>query len=900
MIARLIAAMARWPLRRPGTVVMLSTIAVAAATVFVPRLHVSTDRNLLAGKDNRSFVHRERVNRLFGTSLAAVVVLEGPDAAPLEKRAGELATRLEARKEWVDRVFYKVDMSFFEKHGLLYLPEGEIRKILDALDRERDTLTLFRDAGSLTGLLDEVGEALAASPPGEDTSQGREEEVKTLGALFDDMARWFYDEKETRLTFLDPDRDYRPPGIPSPLKGEYLAERDGRSPFVRILFVQPRSNSQSMEAVEPLTMLLRTEAAAAVRDLPGARAYVTGMPAIVTDEMNAVSRDCVVAGFIAGVGVLFIFIIAFHSIRVSLFAVIPLGVGLILSAGLAGALFGHLTLITSYFAAVLFGLGVDFSIHLLARFHEALRAGESKSDAVRIALTRAGPAVVVGAGTTMFAFLAVGFSDFKGFAEMGIISGGGVFLILLANLFLLPAALLLWHPGMSVVRKIRPPLITRHGIWALLYKPKWSWIVLTSAGCVAGSIAAFGVGFDYAVENLLPGHADSVEGMKILNERTDFSMNYSIALADSVQGAKELRRKFETLETVARAEDISMFIPDGQETRLALLKENADLVSLVAKTETALAKKLSTPSLVTARDIAMRLGAVSETLGRTARDPGMRSHPEAKAFRALYRDIDKARRAVMVSGDDTRAAALERTIFSTVHHRLHRLSALLHEKGIAPDDLSRNIRDRYVSKDGRHFAVFVFPSGDIGEKDFFERHVAELLSVSPQTTGHPVTHLEFTHMVHRGFRDAFILSALAVLLLILVDLRDWRSLTLALIPVLVGISSTLLVMWLIDLRFNYANLMALPILIGTGVDYGAHMAHRAKQEGSIDEAARTTGRAIALTGLTTLVGFGALLFGQHWGVRSLGLILVLGIGFSLLAALVVIPAAVRKRNPKVS
>lgn len=794
MIERVILKTVEWTIRHPKRIVFFSLVLLSAAAAFLPRLHVSTDRNLLAGKDNASFAHRESVNRLFGTSLSAVVVLEGSDRAALEAAAKQLSAKLKQHDDWISDVFYKVDKGFFEQHALLYMSESEIRGMIDGLAQALPALADGNGAPSLSAGLLGMEKMLAA---------GASQTADT---------------------------------------GGYLTENDGKTPLLRILFVQPKSNSQAMEAVEPLTALLRKEAAWAVADHEEMHAYVTGMPAVVTDEMHAVSRDCFVSGAVAGIGVLLIFMIAFRSLRVTLFVVIPLGVGLILSAGLAAVLFGRLTLITSYFAAVLFGLGVDFSIHLVARFHEALRASEDKSTAVRTALTQAGPATIVGGATTMFAFLAIGLSDFKGFAEMGIISGGGVFLILAANIFLLPAALLLWHPGISAVPPARPPRL-RRGIWNLLFAPRRTWIVLTALGCAGGVVAAFNVGFDYAVENLLPGHAESVVGMKILDSRTDFSMSYSIALEDSMEAAEVLRKKFAALPTVSRAEAISMFVPAGQAARLAILAQHKSIIDLANRADESIAHQL---------------------------------------------------RQLIGSPDHVPGTTADREWLGKVHGFLGRMTTMLREKGFGLEDLPPSLRNRYVSRDGKHFAVIVFPKGDIGQKTFFEQHVAELLSVSKETTGHPVTHLEFTHMVHRGFRDAFILATAVVLLLIVIDLRDRRSLIPALIPVAVGLSFTLLFMWIFNIKFNYANLMALPILIGTGVDYGAHLAHRAKQEGSIDRAVRTTGRAITLTGLTTLVGFGSLMLGEHWGVQSLGILLVVGIGFSLIAALIVIPAAVHK------
>jgi predicted RND superfamily exporter protein len=141
-----------------------------------------------------------------------------------------------------------------------------------------------------------------------------------------------------------------------------------------------------------------------------------------------------------------------------------------------------------------------------------------------------------------------------------------------------------------------------------------------------------------------------------------------------------------------------------------------------------------------------------------------------------------------------------------------------------------------------------------------------------------------------------VLAAIAVLAMILLDLRNPRSLALALAPVVIGVGWTALIMYLTGIKLNYGNLMGLPILIGTGVDYGVHLAHRARQEGSVLAAARTTGKAIALSGLTTLIGFGSLILGNHWGVRSLGIVLVLGITASLMAALVVLPGMVKRKG----
>ncbi len=883
------------PLYSPKTVVGVSLLLTALAVAVLPRLYVSTDRNLLAGEDNESFRRREEVNELFGTSLVAVVVVKGrEDQKEVMGVADEIASALSKHKKVIREVFFKADLSFFERHALLFLPVEKVEKLPEIVSQSSDATQVIIDADGLPALVDGLAELIEEAPaPEQENTQDTKAVLGFLGDAFDEVNRWFSDPTAKTLNLADKLWSAGPSMTSTPGDDGYLTARDGRNPPLAVLFVQPEDSSQAMEVVEPLTDLIRSETATVLKRFPGISAEVTGMPAIVTDEMRAVKQDCLVAGFASGLGVLLVFLIAFRSFRVSMFLVIPLGVGLIWSAGLTAVLYGHLTMITSYFAAVLFGIGVAFTIHIVARFHEALTMGMKKGEAVEAALTLAGPGVVAGGGTTALAFLAIAFSEFKGFSELGVIAGLGVILILITNLTLLPAALTLWHPGISVVRK----QVKAGAFWVDIARSRILVPLLAAGAMIAGVILVPHLKFDYAVESLLPAEAESVKGMRIIEDRTDFSMNYSIALTDTLEESEQLRKRFLNLSTVVRAESLSMFVPIDQDKRIAVIKEAGKTVlEPIGRAAAALSSRLDTLGKVTPKSLALSFETLADTLEDMAFDAKRAGRTEAGPLTELVSKVRSAREAMLKSNDDARAQALEKVIFEGLSKGLNILQKAMVDTGFGPDDLPEAVRRRYQSKDKKHYAVIVFPKGDIGERDFFEKHVAELLSVSKEITGHPVTHLEFTHMVLKGFKDAVLLSAIAVLLLILLDLRSPKGLALALLPVLMGLGWTVVVMAATEFKFNYANLMALPILIGTGVDYGVHLAHRAKQEGSIYKAARTTGRAIALSGLTTLIGFGSLLLGNHWGVRSLGIVLVIGIFSSLVAALVVIPGLVRAKK----
>ncbi|MBN2340118.1 MAG: MMPL family transporter [Deltaproteobacteria bacterium] len=887
MITLLMRHLAKVPLTYPRWVLSISLLLTVVALFFVPRLHVSTDRNLLAGKDSEEFRRREEVSEMFGTTLISVAVVEASSQEQANRTASQLANQLKKYPDVVKDVFYKADIGFFESRALLFAPERTVEKIVDALNSDKVSLDVLEGKQRLSSLL-LAGSARLEAMPADDSQDDKAVEagLTHMRALFQSVTTWFTDPDCTELPVMKQLAESLQQNSTLPVSAStdgFLVAKDEQVPRLAVLFIQPADDSQSMEVVAPLTDLIRKNARQ-VAAKNNVRILVSGMPSLATDELRLVTRDCVVAGVVAGLGVILVFMLAFRSIRVSLFVVLPLGVGLVWAAGFTGAVYEHLTMITSYFAAVLFGLGVAFTIHIVARFHEELLADVPREKALENALVGAGPGVLVGGATTALAFLAIVFSDFQGFAEMGVISGVGVTMILLANVTLLPAAMLLWHPGKSVVRA---PVKTT--FFARLAGSKRIVPIAALVLFVAGVAASFGVHFNYAVESMLPRDSEAVKGIQLLNERTIFSSTYSVAVASSIQDANELASRFEALSTVSRVESAGMFLPEHQHKKVEQLHRIRPEVAAQLKslhTEWKSARKNFTPS--TATSLSASLEEIHLLFLDMAFDAKRANRAETKELQRIAEAARAASEAASHSSNE-RVEALERMIFSLIGRAVGILAsgATMEEFGVS--DLPDSIRGRYVSRDGAHYAVIVYPDGDIGEKDFFYKHVDELLSVDPGITGHPVTHKRFTVMVQRGFVQATVLSLLAVVVLVLLDLRSLKGVILGLGPVVFSAGFTALTMWWFDFQLNYANLMALPILIGTAVDYGVHLAHRVKQEGDVLHAVNTTGRAILLSGTTTLIGFGSLILGNHWGVKSLGILLVLGIFFSLLASMVIFP-----------
>ncbi|MCU0661619.1 MAG: MMPL family transporter, partial [Myxococcota bacterium] len=345
------------PLRFPRAVIVVSALLTLLALVFVPRLHVSTDRNILSGTQNAAFRQREAVTELFGTALPAVVVIVGKDNRDeLRAAADELADSLRKRKDIIREVFHKADLEFFKRHALLFLPLERMENETQSFATMNAAADVISSSTTLPQLVEGGAGLLGQIPVPEDVKeQDSKKATSVTGQGFDLLADWLTGKQILEGPPMADELWSLGPALSSkPGAGGYLMEKDGKPPYLAVLFVQPQSESQGMEVVAPLTDAIRSEARKVMGRHQGFESFVTGMPALTTDEMRLVARDCWLASIVSGLGVLLVFILMFRSVRVSLFLVLPLGVGLLWSAGFTGAVYGHLTLITSYFAAVLF------------------------------------------------------------------------------------------------------------------------------------------------------------------------------------------------------------------------------------------------------------------------------------------------------------------------------------------------------------------------------------------------------------------------------------------------------------------------------------------------------------------------------------------------------------------
>jgi predicted RND superfamily exporter protein len=199
---------------------------------------------------------------------------------------------------------------------------------------------------------------------------------------------------------------------------------------------------------------------------------------------------------------------------------------------------------------------------------------------------------------------------------------------------------------------------------------------------------------------------------------------------------------------------------------------------------------------------------------------------------------------------------------------------------------------RFVSRDGKSVALYAVPAGSFWETEVADRFSEDVRAVDPEASGLAMVHVAHGLIILQGFRRAALIAAAVIVVLLLVDFRSLRDSMLALLPTVLGWLWMLAAMSALSIEFNVANIVALPLVLGIGIAFGVHVMHRQRETDHprIDDVIRGTGGAIFVAATTTMVGFAALTLSDYGGMRSLGIVMVIGIGTCLLATIFVLPA----------
>jgi hopanoid biosynthesis associated RND transporter like protein HpnN len=848
--ARLIAAVA-----------LVATLGIAAYTAH--GLGVNSDNLSLIPEELPSRRAHEAFIRHFpNLEEALFVVVDAATPELAREAAADLTARFEREPRYFSEAYLPAGGDFFERNGLLYRSPEELDYFADQVARMQPLVAEFESNPSLAHMAEIVRDGL-------DDFEGAGASADQWILLLDrigDATVAVYQEHPVSVSWEE-----------LLLEGSAL-EISTRRAIVVHPVLDYADLLQGRRPIERIRQIARELGFVPER---GVSVRITGNPALNYEEMIGFAIDIGIAGVFCFVLVTLILQRAFRSPRIVLAALVTLVCGLVWTAGFATLALGELNLLSLTFAILFIGLGVDFCIHLGTGYSEGLWQGHAPPEAMRLAASRVGTPLAICTVTTAIGFYVFVPTEYRGVGELGLIAGTGMFIIFFLALTLFPALLGGWLQ-ISSSSDLGPP--PRFGVGVLSGLAGHGRVIRW--GALAAGIVGLAliprVSFDPNVVELRDPGTESVQAFHDLLERSETSPWYLNTLMPDLPSAQTLAQQLEALETVDRAITLASYVPDEQEEKLEILGDLALLFDSVAGFGDAPTPVTPAEQVEALRALEAYLEANQALLAARSLAPSV--HRLQDHLRIFLDRVEREGEA------DEALADLETLLLDPLPSQLARLRRALEAETIDIDTLPERLRGRMQASDGTA-RVQIFPSGDLRQQQDFRAFVEEVQRHTPNTAGVPLNLVEFGRVTESSFRQALISAVLIITLLLTALWRDLREVLLVMLPLCLGAVLTVATMAVFGLRFNFANVIVIPLLFGIGVDSGIHMIERARRgESGAALTGSATARAIYFSAFTTAVSFGSLSLADHRGLESLGIVLTIGLFFTVTSVLIVLPA----------
>jgi hopanoid biosynthesis associated RND transporter like protein HpnN len=784
-----------------------------------------------------------------------LVVIDGKTADQAEDAAAALTDRLKG-----DPLFTGVRRpeggTFFQQNGMLLLPKKEVQDFADQIVQAQPFIGTLAADPSLRGVFDSLDLLAQGIIHGEI-------EPKDVDAPLATVA----DAAEAALA-----------GRHAPLS--WQAMMTGRQPgpleLRRFILAQPILDHSELMPGAPATAAIHAAAQQlGLTSGNGVDVCITGSVALSDAEFSTLSAGAGLSTAIA-VGLLCLWLmLALRSLRIFIAIIVTLIIGLIFCGVFAVGVVGPLNPISAAFAVLFVGIAVDFSIQFCVRFRDERFHAPSFVDALRATGANIGGPLAVAAAATAVGFFSFVPTDYTGVSNLGLIAGVGMLLALLLNLTLLPALLTIFRPrgerrpiGFGGLAPVDRFLLRRQNLVAAIAG-------LLFLGCLA---LLPQVRFDFNPLHLQNPREEAVSCLfKLMADPRTTPYKIEI-LAPSVEDAANLGEEIEKLPEVGDVITVNDFVPeDDQGAKLAIIEDAAQLVGPTLRP----AQIKPPPSDEEALAAIVRYKTdLTEVAARG-------SAPAARLLKVL--DAALARGAGVVP-------ALTANLAEGVDRRLDDLRLALSAQPITLASIPQSLKGDWVAADGRA-KIEVSPKGDARDNEVLRQFASAVRVIAPDATGTPVTIQESANTVIHAFIVAGLIAFGAVSALLVIVLRRFMDVVLVLAPLLLAGLLTLATGVLAGLPLNFANIIALPLLIGVGVSFDIYFVMRWRG-GQGDVLQSSTARAVLFSALTTGTAFGSLMLSNHPGTSEMGKLLTIALFYTLVCTFFVLPALLGPVKPE--
>jgi hypothetical protein len=887
VVARILGLLARAVIRgRRLFIYPQLLLAVLCVLYTVWKLEFDTSRNDLVGANKTYHQNFLKFKKEFPTQDDLVVVVESDNPEKNRQFVERLGVKLEAEPKLFRDVFYKGDLKMLGSKALLFVPDQDLKELQKTLQGYMPFIRRFTQATNLDSLFSLVNTMFRTAAREENAEN--ESMIKAMPAL-------------ERILRQARDCLHRPgtppsPGVTALFNPDADAEQQIYITFAagRIYLVTAQAPTEDLNAqsVERLRFLV----AQTKIEVPGLNVGITGEPVLEHDEMEQSQKDTTVASIASLIICALIFIYGYQETGRPIKATLCLIVGLAYTMAFTTAVVGHLNILTITFVPILIGLAIDYGVHLISRYEEELRRGRTQEAALTKAIVYTGQGILTGALTTAGAFLAMMFTDFKGIQEMGVICGGGLIICLIPMITMLPVLLLKGRQN-AIEHQIGAAEIAKHrqrieNLW--LERPK-TVMAVTGVFCILAATQIRRVYFDYDLLHMQSAGLPAVEFEEKLIHANSAGTNgssksvlFGAVIATNLQEAILLESMLTNFPSVAGVESITRFLGEDQTKKLGIVRD--------------IKKELADVRFKDQDERPIDMAELSRTLYSTGGYLGNAVDATEKDEPALSKQLASLQSAIaelrkdMLKGSDAqrqehaaKLSVFQQALFDDIHDTFEALRTQDTSGPLRIQDLPPGLQHRFIGVTGK-FLLMVYPKEDVWQRENQKQFIDDVSKVYPNVTGTPVQLYHYVELLKRSYEEAARYSLAAIALLVFIHFRSPLSLALALLPVGIGFLWLGGLMGCLDIPLNPANIMTLPLVIGIGVTNGIHILNRFAEEQTPNILARSTGKAVLVSGLTAIAGFGSLLLAQHRGIRSLGLVMSIGLATCMIAGLTLLPA----------
>jgi hypothetical protein len=823
-------------------------LAAAAAAYDVTRFSITTNTENLISEDLPWRQRQADFSKTFPQK-EILVVVTAPTPEDAEQATNALEKELSKHPDLFQAVVQPEGGDFFQRNGLLFEPLAGVKKSIAGLSGADFLIGTLAADPSLRGVMKSLGFAA-------DGVEG--------GDIKLDQLVW-------PLSLADRTLSDVLAGKPATFSWQTLVQ--GSQPQAaqlrHFIEVKPVLDFAALQPGRKATDGIRGAAAdLKLAEKFGATVQLTGVVPMNDDQFSVIRQSAVRDTLVALFGMIIILWLALRSWKIIIAVFFSLMVGLAVTAALGLVFVGAFNLLSIAFFVLFVGLGVDFGIQFSVRYRAERYKYSDLQRSLRKAAREIAAPLTLAAAATAVAFFSFLPTSYKGLSDLGLIAGCGMLVAFFCSITLVPAVLAILAPPGEVAPVGFEKLASLDDF---LQRHRIAVIAGTFIVVLAGTPLLFRLSFDFNPINLQSPNAASVVTYRELQDNPLTSGTDAEVLATSLTEANTIASRLSALPEVLRTLTLASFVPDEQEQKTAVIKAAAPRLrgALDPKREPAPTDKDT-------------VEAIDSTAKRLLKVAGAETGPGAEAARHVADLLTRLKQS-----DVAVRKTAEAVVVSSLVHDLDRLRNSLDPQLVTINSLPSNIVRDWLAPDGRA-RVQALPKGNAGNSDVLRRFSTSITAAEPSATGPAISLYQSEKTVIRAFVEAGIIALASIAILLVIALRRLTDVLLTLIPLLLAGAVTLEICVLTGTVINFANIIALPLLLGVGVAFKIYyiMAWRDGKTGLLQSSLT---RAVIFSAMTNAVAFGSMWSSSYPGMSSMGKMMALALLCTMVAAVLFQP-----------